>query len=216
MINVFILEDHLLIAYGIKHFFRNSSRISVVGFSANIDEAIGQITQLKPSVIIMDLFINRNDPVKNFHLLSVNFPSIPVIILSGETSLFWQTKMMLEGAKGYVVKEPEQANLKETIIAVSKGHVVSPGSPTWDKKHFYYFDLCKYLYAKDLRILQLLSTGLTMKEVSEKLGISYSTITNRINEILILFDAKTTYELIRIFFEQRIFSYLEEDSRLVC
>jgi two-component system, NarL family, response regulator NreC len=214
MINVFILEDHLLIAFGLKHYFKGHKEITVVGWSNRINEAIRKIKELKPSIILLDLFIDKHDPIEVFGEISKNFPQLPIIMLTAENSFYWKCRMMKEGAHGFVTKNSDDETLTETILKVATGQKVYSNIQKDHNGFSLPVELCNKLDQDDFGLIHSLSIGKTVKEISWNSGIPYSTINFRIKSLLKLFGAKTTTELIRIFFDQQSSFILVAKSRL--
>jgi len=59
-INVLLVEDHALTRMGLKAAFKRTTDICVIGEAANGEEAIEMARELKPNVIVMDVWHARH------------------------------------------------------------------------------------------------------------------------------------------------------------
>src|ERR1035437_1203507 len=103
---VLVIDDHPVIASGLRNDFR-PSRDGVEFISVlSVEEAL----KLDPTafeVILLDLSFPKGSttPGENIKSIQTAFPGIPVIIFTGTPSIGSQRKMYLAGAKGYLSKD---------------------------------------------------------------------------------------------------------------
>ncbi|MEI8007766.1 MAG: response regulator [Bacteroidota bacterium] len=108
MVRIYIIDDHFLIGSGFKEEFNgNIDDIEIAGSAIDVLTAIKEIRQFQINIqiIVLDLFIKFLDPIANYRLLHENFPLIPIVILSHESSPEWQIKMFKQGIKGFVTNQ---------------------------------------------------------------------------------------------------------------
>lgn len=161
----------------------------------NIPESLQKISPENVDIIILDLFIGQSDPIVNLELIQKNFPTIPVVILSQESSLFWQVIMFRHGIKAYLHKEGDKPLMIQRLLQVFQGETIMSnevaeilvkGSRTKS------FELS--LEYKD--ILSYLTQGFMPKEIAKKLNQSESSIEKKLKHIRELYSARSNYELI--------------------
>ena len=172
-----------------------SDDIKVVGGSLNIPDALKKISPKKVDIILLDLFIHQADPIVNIELIRKTFPSIPVVILSQESSLLWQVEMFRHGAKAYINKLEDKAEMRQNLLNVFKGETMMPNEVVeiimkGDQKGL------AILSPENKGILSFLLQGLTAKEIAIKMSQSESSIENKLKRNREIYKVRNNYELI--------------------
>ena len=199
---LYVIEDHFLIIHGLRDMLRSSSEaLDIVGYSNKIDKAVVEISSQPVDIIIMDLFIGKTDPVSNIRKLKSEFPAIPILVFTAENSLYWKIRILKEGAQGFLVKNAEPVEIRNTIKLVSRGLTIIPAEVKQIKQLNSEEDLFSSITFFDLDILFELSEGMPLKQIAEKFEKSLSTIEKTLTAIRMKVDAKTNPNLVQIFFQ---------------
>lgn len=204
MIRLYIIDDHHLILEGLySSFDLESDDFYLVGGSLTISEALQIIPSENVDIIILDLFIHQSDPVSNLKLVQTHLPTIPVVILSHESSLEWQVRMFQHGIMAYMDKSDELSVMREKLHRVFAGELVMPA------------EVAEVLVLKDESfqnlklvsdsqvIIKYLSMGVEPKEIAKMMNKSESTIDKKLQNIRKLYDAKSNAELVLKYVSQR-------------
>jgi DNA-binding NarL/FixJ family response regulator len=203
MINLFIIDDHILIIKGLKNIFRSANdSIHVAGFSHDIDSGIEGIKNCNVDIILLDLYLGKSDPINNISILRDTFPKIPIIILSCETSNIWKCKTFQVGVQGFISKSEDINLLKETLFLVYNGKSVIPkglsGQPLLsnlnNNQSFYN---SKMLNQREF--VFDLGNGLSIKEIANKYNLTISAIEKKLTNLRNEYQAKSNPELVKIF-----------------
>ena len=121
MIRVLVVDDLKLICEGLKAMFLSVEDISIVGFAHNGKDAIKQIIQEKPDVVLIDVLMPVMGGIEATKEITKQFPEVKVIVLS----TFEDDPVILEaiaaGAKGYLLKNMIAQDLASAIRAVNRG-----------------------------------------------------------------------------------------------
>jgi DNA-binding NarL/FixJ family response regulator len=204
MPRIFIIEDQVLLVMGLAAYLKEEyPNIELAGSGQNVEKSLIDIGRLKPDVVILDLSLGRTDPILNFRILVTACPLIPVIIFTGESRLLWKYRMMLEGAKAYLVKELETHLLASAIMDVIAGRTLIPPDLKENLSTTLNDNNPCNLSKEELELISDLSLGFQVKEMAERTGKTDSTITKTLQRLRHRFAAKTNPELVRVFFEKR-------------
>jgi DNA-binding NarL/FixJ family response regulator len=208
MIRLYVLEDHSLIVDGLKHRFRHSTdRITIEGWSDDIQHLISNVPEDSFDILILDLWIHENDPVDNISKIKKRFPAKPVVILTYEQSTYWIKLMMEQGVKAYLMKDIDNKELKAILEKVHQGKTIIPDLrsdeyPMFQQNEFLF--LKYYLKPSEQSIVFMLSQGESLKEIAHKRCQTVSAIEKILQKIRKRIGVKNNPELIRILFEQKI------------
>ncbi|MCX6280635.1 MAG: response regulator transcription factor [Bacteroidetes bacterium] len=196
MTNLYIIDDHYLIIEGLySSFDLESNEFKVIGGSLSVTDALERISPNNVDIIILDLFIHQSDPIINIELIRKTFPSIPVVILSQESSLLWQVKMFRHGVKAYINKLEDKAEMRQKLLNVSKGETMMSNEVVeiimkGDQKG------SGILSSENKGILSFLLQGLTAKEIALKMSQSKSSIEKKLKKNREVYKVRNNYELI--------------------
>lgn len=194
---IVLADDHSLVRDGIRALLEEEKDLLVVGEVSNGKEAIGMVKEKLPDLLIIDIRMPEMNGIDAVEILKKGGISTDCIILSMHDSEEYILKSVSAGASGYLLKDTGKAEFLKAIHTVRQGgkyfsgdisnvlvdNLLNPSTAT-DKGNAPKedgqnpFDLTN----KELQILELVLTGLTNKQISEKLEKSQRTIeTHRFN-----------------------------------
>ena len=193
-IRLLIVDDHTLFREGLQAIFLTVQDIQVVGEAASGREAIEQALQLQPDVILMDIQMNDLNGVEACKQILSALPDTGIIMLTmleDSDSLF---AAICAGARGYVLKGADKAEVLKTIRAVAQGDVLF-GSDVANRITSLFRNLSNVqvrdqkpplfpeLTERESEVLNLIAQGLNNQEIAVRLGITAKTVSNHISNI---------------------------------
>ena len=187
-IRVMIVDDHTVVRDGVATMLGRQPDISVVGEASNGREAVDISKSLSPDVILMDLRMPEMDGVEAMRLIREYNQEVKFIVLTTFDTDEYIFHAVEVGAKGFLLKDASREELFEAVRAVHRGEsLVQPGvaarlldrfaelsRPTPDEP---------LLSARELEVVQLMSTGAANKEIAVELSISESTVKTHVANI---------------------------------
>ncbi len=196
-IRIVLADDHSLVRDGIRSLIESESDLEVIGEASNGLEAITMVKDLTPDLLIIDIRMPEMNGIDAVSELNKQGVDVNCIILSMHDSEEYILKSVSAGAKGYLLKDTGKEEFLKAIHTVQNGgkyfsgdisnvlvnNLLSPkntvvAKSTEEKKKDNHFDLTN----KELKVLQLVLSGLTNKQISEQLQNSKRTIeTHRFN-----------------------------------
>ena len=136
-IRLLLVDDHPLFTEGLQELLAFHHDLDVVGVADSAEEALTQIGQLAPDVILMDLQMPGLDGIAATRRIAAHHPATAVLALTmydDDASVF---AVLRAGARGYVLKGAHQAELIAAIRAVFRGEAVFGAQVTdWVLAHF--------------------------------------------------------------------------------
>jgi len=125
-LRVLIVDDHALVRETIKTTLHSYPNIEIVGEVSNGEEALLIVSQLKPTVIVMDIVMPRLDGIASTRLLRTLYPQIAVVGLSAHAKSYEVNAMLEAGAFQVITKDNAAHDLYEAIQRAAVA--VQPGS----------------------------------------------------------------------------------------
>ena len=189
-IRVLIVDDHPLVREGVRALLASVPDTAIVGEAANGEEAIARAAELQPDVILMDLHMPGINGIEaTRQVLQIN-PHIEILVLTmleDDDSVF---AAMRAGARGYLLKGADQAEVLRAITAVTHGEAIF--SPPIAQRLMQYFanmhpvlpsHAFPDLTEREREILSLIAVGRTNAEIAEEFVISSKTVSNHVSNI---------------------------------
>ena len=209
---IVLADDHSLVRDGIRSLLESESNLEVIGEASNGLEAIDMVKDLQPDLLIIDIRMPKMTGIDAVAEMSKQNILVNSIILSMHDSEEYILKSVSAGAKGYLLKDTGKEEFLKAILTVQKGgkyfsgaisnvlvnNLSGPSKETVDvvvkkEEKEIPFNLTK----KELKVLDLVLSGLTNKEISEKLENSKRTVeTHRFN-LMRKMEVKNLIELSR-------------------
>ena len=121
MIRVLIVDDSKIVYQGLKILLASDAQIETVGFAQNGHEAIEQITNHKPDLVLVDILMPVLDGIKTTKEISKLFPEVKIIVLSSFEDNQLVLKAIAAGAQGYLLKNTTAQDLISAIRSVYRG-----------------------------------------------------------------------------------------------
>lgn len=183
-INVMIVDDHQIVADGLKLVFsRKTKDIEVVAVASNGEEAMALSKTYKPDLYIIDISLPIMNGIELTGRLKKMYPESKVIILSMHDKRVLVEKAFEMGAKGYVLKESDADEIIQSVYKVfNEGYFLSSKIAHYfmegvlSKKKAPVKNKRNILTKREREIVQLIAEGYTTKQIAEKLKRSENTI----------------------------------------
>ncbi|WP_425080481.1 response regulator [Ruegeria arenilitoris] len=174
-IRVLIVDDHPMVAEGIQSILESYPDIEVVRTLGTGQEAVDQVADLSPDVILMDLNMPGLGGLSATEMILERLPETRILILSMHDSPEYISTALNHGAKGYVLKDVPTDEIKQAIDAVMRGerYLCTGASGSLQPKQD---SAREALTGREQTILLELAQGKSNKEVAQTLEISVRTV----------------------------------------
>jgi len=174
--------------------------VAAIGEGAQALRAAGAV---RPDVVVLDLQLPDMPGVEVTHGILATCPQSRVLILSASGEQQDVLDAVKAGAAGYIVKSASRAEFLDAVRRTAAGDAVfSPGlaglvlgefrrlaaSPAPDTPR---------LTAREAEILGMVGTGLSYKQIAERLVLSHRTVQNHVQNTLNKLHLHNRVELIR-------------------
>jgi DNA-binding NarL/FixJ family response regulator len=189
-VRILTVDDHTLFREGVRAILKAVPDLEIVGEAATGEEAIDKVATLTPDIILMDIQMPDMNGVEATHKILKKHPEIGIIILTmleDDDSLF---STLQAGARGYVLKGADKAEMVRSIRAVANGEALF--GPAIASRLTKFFNnsggMVKQsafpeLTDRELEILELIAKMHNNKEIAEILHITIKTVSNHISNV---------------------------------
>jgi len=194
VVRVFILAENRLLREALARILNKKSDIRVVGSSAFTPDMVQQIASTAPHVLLSD---SATVALSELHLVPevrAAVPGLKVVMVGMEAERGTFLKAVRDGIVGYVLKEASAMEVAACVRSVANGEAVCPptlcmalfeqlANPTPQPATFV-FKHELGLTRREQQLVQMISRGLTNKEIASQLNLSEQTVKNHIHRML--------------------------------
>lgn len=214
-IKVLLVDDHRLIREGIQSMIGSAVDIAIVGSVSSGEEAINEVNDAVPDVILMDIMMGGMTGIEATRWIKENHQSVKIVLVTMEISKDYVSAGIKAGVDGYLPKDVDKDMLLEAIRTVHQGgrffneaimKLVFEEFYTHEKLKNTVSKLPHELTKREYEILGLVASGKTNRELAESLFISIKTVETHKTHILEKLGLKNTAELIRYAIKNNIIS----------
>jgi len=196
MIRLAIAEDHTIVRWALREALGKADDIEVVGEAGTAAETLSMIDEKHPDVLVLDITFPDKSGYDVLDELKKKESAPLVVVLTWHTEPSYAARAIASGAHGFLNKAVEPDALLSAIRAVSRGEQVIPagvdeilakgdGHPA------------SALTARELQVMEMLSRGLTNREIAEHLQISIKTVDTHRGHVLKKLGLRNNSELTR-------------------
>ncbi|HEY6260346.1 MAG TPA: response regulator transcription factor [Nitrospiraceae bacterium] len=202
-IRVVLADDHVLIRAGLRALLHSLPNIEVIGEASDGHEAVDVIARHQPDVVIMDIGMPGLNGVDSTRRIVKQCPGTRVIILSMHANEEYVGRALEAGARGYLLKGAEPAELELVLKAVMRGETyLSPSIAKHLVQDYLSHRKEKTQPLPDLttrqrEVLQLIAEGCSTKDIANKLKLSVKTVDTHRSELMHRLDIHDVAGLVR-------------------
>ena len=190
-IRILVVDDHKLFREGLIALLNGAAETAVVGEAGTGEEAIAQTKAATPDVVLMDIQMPDSNGIEATRRILADQPDIGVIMLTmleDDDSLF---AAMCAGARGYILKGADKAEVLRTIKAVAEGQALF--GPAIASRLTSFFQKGGQMETavvpfpdltdREREVLTLIAQGTNNKDIAARLYITSKTVSNYISSI---------------------------------
>ena len=216
-IKVLIVDDHPVVRKGLLSCLAAKENLKIVGEAANGSEAVKQVKELAPDIVLMDISMPEMDGLAVTETLRKEAPQTKVLILSMQSSRDAVLRIIKAGARGYVLKDAPTEELVHAIEAVYAGEAHFSGPVAKIALNQYVTDADETrpvakLSDREREVLALIAEGKSNKEIAMHLGIGVRTTETHRERIMRKLDIHSVAGLTKFAIANGI-SSLEEGEK---
>lgn len=190
-----MIEDNRLLREGIAAMLKEHGGFDVVA-RAEDGESLKKLREADemPDIVLLDLGLEKANSLKLMARICKEFPAVKVIamdILPDEVDI---VEFVKAGGAGFILKSAALEDYVDTIQAVADGHKVLPPAMTTSlftqivesalMSGTNMSDKPFQLTAREKEIIELISEGLSNKEIAARLHIATHTVKSHVHNIL--------------------------------
>jgi len=195
---IIIIDDNRLICESLRLILQSGEKYSIVNTYSTCEDAIGNLMQDAPDVILLDIQLPGISGIEGMKLIRDKLPNCIILIITSFSESDKVFKSLCAGASGYILKTANLNKIREAVdealaggapmsLPISKMVVESfrkqEGSPLSDRES---------------EVLQYISEGKSYSKIAQELFISKETVKTHIKNIYRKLEVVSKADAIRI------------------
>ncbi len=215
MYYVTLIDDHELIRQGLSSLINSFSNFRVLFEAGNGRDFIQKLKpSALPDLVLMDVTMPDMNGYETCNWLRVNYPAVKVIALSVMDDEDAIIRMLKSGAKGYLLKNTNPAELQAAMESVlEKGYhfndlvsnkviksINDAGKPEYEKSD-------AHLTEREITFLKLACTERSYKEIGLEMNVSSRTVETFRDNLFAKLELKTRVGLVLYAIKKKIFEF---------
>lgn len=199
-IRILIVDDHPVVLEGMKALLQDNDMVEVKACCSNGKDALEFLLENRVDVVLLDINLPDISGIDLCKSIKQQYTHIHIVAISNYNERSMITKMLQNGATGYVLKNASAEEIMEAIRAVVKKTVYF--SPEVQKSLFEAalddpLDLPK-LTRREQEVLRCIAEGKTTADIGDTLFISPHTVETHRRNLMQKFQVSNAAALIRV------------------
>lgn len=181
MIKVLIADSHPIVRIGIKEVLDSTKEFEVVADVSTTTELFDVLTNnITPDVVMLEMDIPEINGIATLRKIKQEYPSIKVLIFSGQSEDVYALSTIRAGAFGYLSKNADLDYIVSAVKKVSNGDMfitnelaqrLAFDEGTQKPRRFF-----RKLSTREVEVLKMLASGKRNKEVAQGLNLNEKTV----------------------------------------
>ncbi len=208
MIKILLVDDHKIFTEGITSLLAHEDDFEVVGECQNSQQVRLVLQNTKVDLILLDINLGKDNGLDLCKYISDTYSEIKILAMSMYNEESFITKMLKNGALGYILKNTGAEELLRAIRTVNNGesyksaevqNIILNGISK-QKNHGQNLYQIRFT-RREKEILDLIAQGKTTREMGQELCISEKTVETHRSNLLSKFNVKNVVSLLKLAME---------------
>jgi DNA-binding NarL/FixJ family response regulator len=210
VISVVIADDQALVRGGFRMILDAQEDLEVVGEAEDGKQALDQVRELRPDVVLMDVRMPVLDGIAATRRVVSEGLSTRVLVLTTFDQDDIVYDAMKAGASGFLLKSAPPARLVDAIRTVADGDALL--APSITRRLVESFvrrpppgqarpPAVDELTERELEVLRLIARGLSNAEIAASLVVSEATVKTHVNRVLSKLDLRDRVQAVVLAYE---------------
>lgn len=200
MTTISIIEDDPHFRSGLEVLIRNSKNFTVISSYASAEDALPEIIRQPPDIAIVDIKLPGKSGVQLIKELKEALPNLLCMVCSYYDSDEYVFSAIKNGACGYLLKDAMPGEIIDSLEELQRGgapmnrYIARKVISTFQEKVIAHH--LAELTSRENEVLNLVSEGLLVKEISDQLSLSNYTVKSHLKNIYTKLHVRNKVEAI--------------------
>ena len=189
MIRLLLVDDHEIVRRGLIALLQGTGEIEVIADTGDVASTVALLPDLDVDVAVLDVQLPDGSGVDLCREIRDNNPFVKCLILTSFADDEAYDAALVAGAKGYVLKDIRSNDLVDAVRRVARGETLLSDEAVERAKlrvqrRMMEDRRLESLSEQERRVLELLSEGLSNREIAAEMFLAEKTVKNYVSSIL--------------------------------
>lgn len=191
-VRVVLADDHPMFRYGLRAVLAAAAEVEVVAEAGDGEELVALVERERPDVVLTDLAMPGLDGAAATRRILLQHPDTGVLVLTMHEDDEALLGAMRAGARGYLLKGADRAEIVRAVLAVASGEAVYGAAVARRIVDFFTAAQRRYaaqvfpqLTVREREVLELVAGGSGNHEIARRLVLSEKTVRNHVSTVLL-------------------------------
>ncbi len=200
MRNILLIDDHAVVRKGLKAILEEEFDDITVDEADRGHEGINLLRKSQPDAVVLDINLPDMNGLEVLKRIRMDWPGLPVLILSIYGEDQYGVRMIRSGASGYLAKSSAPEHLVIALKKVISGQKYI--SSKLGERLAYNLDksskdlTVESLSDREYQVFRMLAAGKTVTEIGKELHLSVKTVSTHRSHILTKMDMHTNADMV--------------------
>jgi DNA-binding NarL/FixJ family response regulator len=223
-VRVVVSDDQALVRTGLGRIISTAPDLCLVGEAATGREAVAQVRELRPDVVLMDIRMPDLNGIDATEVITASSDARVLILTTFDLDEYIYAALRA-GASGFLLKDTAPSDLLSAIRVIAAGDALlapsitrrlitrfaarpsADGGPNIDAAHpGGMLDLHRRITNREREVLLLIAEGLSNAEIGSRLHITPGTVKTHVAHLLTKLDARDRVQLVILAFRAGLVS----------
>jgi len=201
-VDLVIAEGNFLVRQGLKAIFKEEDGFSIAGETENYDQMLEMVSVKKPKVLIIGINLQSESIITYIQQVRILHPEVKILVIDIKEEVSEIVSILKTGVQGYILKQCDKGEIMDAMRAILRGsnffcHNVMKLNKTLSERTV-------TLTQRELQVLNLISEGLTNKEIADRIFLSDHTVASHRKNLMKKFEATNNVDLVIKAIKERI------------
>ena len=205
---ILIADDHAIVRRGLKQILSDEFSDASIQEVPDGNELLNKVRAENYDIIISDISMPGLNGLETLKQLRLEFPKLPVLILSMHPEDQYAIRALRAGASGYLTKDSAPDELVKAVNQIRGGRRYITSSVAEKLAETLHMDSSKELHEtlsdREFDVLKLIASGKTVSEIGEKLSLSVTTVSTYRARVLVKMKFNTNAEMTHYAVENKL------------
>ncbi len=192
-LRVVLADDQTVVREGLATLLGLLPGVEVVGVAADGLEALREVAEQQPDVLLVDLRMPRCDGVEATRRVRAEHPRTEVVVLTTYADDESVLGALRAGARGFLTKDADAEAIARALHAAAAGQstvdgdvqrrLIEAASRGRSRSGAPTGELAEGLTAREIEVLRLIAAGLSNTEIARRLVVSEATVKTHVNHV---------------------------------
>jgi DNA-binding NarL/FixJ family response regulator len=191
-VRVVIADDHPMYRFGLIAALSGRDDVEIVGEAADGRELLAVTNQTEPDVVLTDLAMPGLDGAAATAAILAHHPNVAVLVLTMREDSQALFGALRAGARGYLLKGADRAEIIRGILTVACGHAVYGAAVARRISDFltgrqpdHPSTVFPQLTEREREVLDLVAAGCGNHDIARQLAVAEKTVRNHVSAIIV-------------------------------